>query len=109
MHAHPSSLLALKPNHAATPAMEAAGLAALLPRAELTTEGGHVAALSLLKRAARPTAIFASNDLRAIGVYQAARELGLRIPAPTGSALHSRQCTSHSSKWPLPPPNWRSL
>ncbi|MFD7947844.1 substrate-binding domain-containing protein, partial [Streptomyces sp. NPDC059744] len=27
-----------------------------------------------------PTAIFAGNDLQALGVYEAARELGLRIP-----------------------------
>jgi len=34
----------------------------------------------LLSRPDRPTAIFASNDLQALGVYQAAREAGLRIP-----------------------------
>jgi LacI family transcriptional regulator len=28
----------------------------------------------------RPTAIFAANDVSAMGVYQAAREIGLRIP-----------------------------
>jgi LacI family transcriptional regulator len=28
----------------------------------------------------RPTAIFAANDVSAIGVYQAAKELGLEIP-----------------------------
>jgi DNA-binding LacI/PurR family transcriptional regulator len=30
--------------------------------------------------AARPTAIFALNDMQALGVYQAARDLGLHIP-----------------------------
>jgi DNA-binding LacI/PurR family transcriptional regulator len=64
-------------------AMEAAGLAVdpgLVPNAELTQEGGRAAARDLLSRPERPTAVFASNDLQAFGVYQAARDLGLRIP-----------------------------
>jgi LacI family xylobiose transport system transcriptional regulator len=28
----------------------------------------------------RPTAIFTGNDLQALGLYEAARELGLRVP-----------------------------
>ena len=32
------------------------------------------------KRPNRPTAIFAGSDLQAMGVYEAARQLGLRIP-----------------------------
>jgi LacI family xylobiose transport system transcriptional regulator len=35
----------------------------------------------LLSRPARPTAIFASSDLVALGVYEAARSLGIAIPA----------------------------
>ena len=35
----------------------------------------------MLDRPDRPTAIFAATDPQALGVYQAARELGLRIPA----------------------------
>ena len=64
-------------------ALEAAGLPVderLVVRSELTREDGSVAARTLLDLADRPTAIFASNDLQALGVYQAARELGLRIP-----------------------------
>ncbi|WP_041542342.1 LacI family DNA-binding transcriptional regulator [Catenulispora acidiphila] len=64
-------------------AMQAAGLPVepeLIADAPLTREDGHAAALSLLTRADRPTAIFAANDLQALGVYRAARELGLRIP-----------------------------
>lgn len=38
-------------------------------------------ALKLLQIEDRPTAIFAANDQSAIGVYQAAEELGLNIPA----------------------------
>ncbi|GAA3822689.1 LacI family DNA-binding transcriptional regulator [Sphaerisporangium flaviroseum] len=64
-------------------ALEAAELSvdpALVLRTDLTREDGRVAALSLLSAADRPTAIFACNDLQALGVYQATRELGLRIP-----------------------------
>lgn len=42
--------------------------------------GGHREALALLSRPDRPTAIFAGSDMQALGVYQAARELGLDIP-----------------------------
>ncbi len=64
-------------------ALEAAGLPTdpgLVVRTDLTREDGRTAAIGLLNRAERPTAIFACNDLQALGVYQAARELGLRIP-----------------------------
>lgn len=63
--------------------MEAAGLAVtpdLIVSAALTREDGYAAARTLLGRADRPTAIFAANDLQALGVYQAAREAGLGIP-----------------------------
>lgn len=43
-------------------------------------EGGRRAAQQLLQSADRPTAIFASNDVLAIGVIQTARGLGLDIP-----------------------------
>ena len=64
-------------------AIESAGLSNdpdLVVRASLTHEDGHRAAVELLSRRVRPTAIFAANDLQALGVYQAARESGLRIP-----------------------------
>lgn len=38
------------------------------------------AALQLLAQESRPTAVFCFNDIVAMGVYKAARELGLRIP-----------------------------
>ena len=65
-------------------ATAAAGLAVdpgLVVQESFTQEGGHAAALDLLSRPHRPTAIFAGNDLQALGVYRAARALGLRIPA----------------------------
>ncbi len=45
-----------------------------------TREGGKLAALELLKLDDRPTALFASNDDMALGVYDAADELGLSVP-----------------------------
>jgi DNA-binding LacI/PurR family transcriptional regulator len=63
--------------------LEAAGVPAdpdLVVRADLTREAGRVAARELLARPDRPTAVFAANDLQALGVYQAARERGLSIP-----------------------------
>lgn len=41
---------------------------------------GYEATRELLSRSDRPTAVFAYNDRMAIGVYRAARELGLSIP-----------------------------
>lgn len=64
-------------------ALEVAGLPVdpeLIVRMQLTREDGHAAAAELLTRPDRPTAIFTANDLQALGVYQAAREAGLRIP-----------------------------
>jgi LacI family transcriptional regulator len=45
-----------------------------------TWESGHSNAMDLLSTQKRPTAIFAANDLMALGVMQAADELGLAIP-----------------------------
>ena len=43
-------------------------------------ESGRHAALALLQDSNPPEAIFAANDVTAIGVLQVARELGLSIP-----------------------------
>jgi LacI family xylobiose transport system transcriptional regulator len=55
---------------------------ALIRHGNFYVDAGIQEARVLLKRdpAARPTAIFALNDMQALGVYQAARELGLHIP-----------------------------
>lgn len=47
---------------------------------DYTFESGYRGALKLLSGANRPSAIIASNDEMAAGVYKAAYELGLRIP-----------------------------
>jgi DNA-binding LacI/PurR family transcriptional regulator len=43
-------------------------------------ENGYVAGKELLRRQNRPTAIFCTNDSRAIGVLRAAQELGVKVP-----------------------------
>ncbi|MCX3058301.1 LacI family DNA-binding transcriptional regulator [Streptomyces beihaiensis] len=52
----------------------------LVVHSALTREDGHAAARGLLSLPDRPTAVFTANDIQAVGVYQAAREAGLRIP-----------------------------
>lgn len=65
-------------------ALEEAGC--LLPEeavryCDYVVEDGKRKALELLGRPDRPTALFCCNDLLAIGALQAAKELGLRVPA----------------------------
>ncbi|MFD3712299.1 LacI family DNA-binding transcriptional regulator [Streptomyces sp. NPDC058677] len=62
--------------------MRAHGLAdrALVETGDLTEEGGFRAAVRLLGRPGRPTAVVAVNDITAVGVLSAAAELGLRVP-----------------------------
>jgi LacI family transcriptional regulator len=43
-------------------------------------DGGYEHAMRLLTGPNRPTAVFAGSDLQAMGVYRAARQLGLSIP-----------------------------
>ena len=52
----------------------------LIEIGDYTTETAMICARKLLSLADRPTAIFAANDMSAMGVYEAAREFGLQIP-----------------------------
>jgi LacI family transcriptional regulator len=64
-------------------ALESAGIRVdrrLIEPGDFHHEGGFAAADRLLQREDRPTAIFASNDQMALGIYEAARRLGLRVP-----------------------------
>ena len=64
-------------------AMASAGITvepALTPVEILYVEGGLRAGTSLLRLPDPPTAIFTANDLQAIGVFEAARRAGMRIP-----------------------------
>jgi DNA-binding LacI/PurR family transcriptional regulator len=66
-------------------AMDAAGVAvdpALIRHGNFYVDAGvrEARALLELEASARPTAIFALNDMQALGVYHAARDLRLHIP-----------------------------
>ncbi|MCL2734611.1 MAG: LacI family DNA-binding transcriptional regulator [Actinomycetia bacterium] len=64
-------------------ALETAGIAydaALVTNGDFHHEAGYTKGLELLRLPDRPTAVFTGNDLQALGLYEAARELGLRIP-----------------------------
>lgn len=64
-------------------ALEGAGLTvdpSLVRHGDFYLEGGYRHGLDLLRSAEPPTAIFAGSDLQALGVYKAARELGVEIP-----------------------------
>jgi len=53
---------------------------ALIASGDYTTETGVSGARQLLSLENPPSAIFASNDQMAMGVYQVAEEMGIRIP-----------------------------
>jgi len=64
-------------------ALETAGVPcdpALVRHGTFQHEAGHRLGRRLLRLPDRPTAVFAGNDVQAMGVYEAAREVGLRIP-----------------------------
>ncbi|MEU4514974.1 LacI family DNA-binding transcriptional regulator [Nonomuraea wenchangensis] len=63
-------------------------------------EGGLAAAQRLLRLPDPPTAIFATNDGQAIGVYHAAHRLGLRIPDDLSVVGFD---DLPSVRWALPP------
>ncbi len=46
---------------------------------DLTEAGGYQAALSLLNRQPRPTAILGINDLTALGIFRAAKDRGIYV------------------------------
>jgi LacI family transcriptional regulator len=53
---------------------------ALMLHGQFTYDSGVAMGLELLGRAAPPTAIFAGSDLTALGVLEAARRCGVRVP-----------------------------
>jgi LacI family transcriptional regulator len=64
-------------------ALETAGLGVddeLIHRGNFYHEAGFAAGSQLLRLSDPPTAIFAASDQMALGVYQAVRRRGLRVP-----------------------------
>lgn len=64
-------------------ALERAGIASddsLIREGRFDVDSGYDATMSLMTADEPPTAIFAGSDLQAVGTYQAAHTLGLRIP-----------------------------
>ncbi|GAA4583810.1 LacI family DNA-binding transcriptional regulator [Planotetraspora phitsanulokensis] len=64
-------------------ALETAGLGIdpeLIRNGDFLVNSGHVQAHNLLSLPEPPTAIFAGSDLQAFGVFEAARQRGLRVP-----------------------------
>ena len=53
---------------------------AIIVQGDFSRESGYQQAQALLRQEPRPTAIFAANDLMAVGVLDAAHELGLSLP-----------------------------
>ncbi len=53
---------------------------ALVEYGDWETDSGYAAARALLRTDAPPTAIFAANDLMALGALYAAQDAGLRVP-----------------------------
>lgn len=83
------SLIIGRVNHADLEAREAGWLRAIdeaglspgpIARCEFSREGGFLAATQLFRRAQRPTAVFVSSDLQAIGALSALHSLGVRVP-----------------------------
>ncbi|MEI7035261.1 LacI family DNA-binding transcriptional regulator [Fulvimonas yonginensis] len=58
----------------------APGVACDVVPGEFTEESGYAAATTLLGRPDRPRAVFAANDMMAVGCLYAFKEAGLRVP-----------------------------
>jgi LacI family transcriptional regulator len=73
----------------------------LIEIGDYTTETAVICARRLLSLPDRPTAIFAANDMSAMGVYQVAGELGLQIPGDLSVVGFDNLRESASLKPPL--------
>ncbi len=66
----------------------------------VSVEAGLRATSALLGQAPRPTAVFAFNDVTAVGAYQAARRAGLRVPDDL--SIVGFDNTSLAAAWEVP-------
>jgi LacI family transcriptional regulator len=74
--------------------------ASLVIEQDSQAPGGYAAAMDLLSRDDRPTALFCFNDRMAMGAYQAASTLGLAIPADLSIVGFDDQELISDSLWP---------
>jgi len=84
-------------------ALAAAGIgldAGLVVQGDFQHESGYVAGGRLLDLAEPPTAVFATSDQMALGVYEAARRRGLRVPADLSVAGFD---DLPEARWSAPP------
>ncbi|WP_200952078.1 LacI family DNA-binding transcriptional regulator [Arthrobacter sp. Soil736] len=70
-----------------------------IARSEFTRIGGYAAGKRLLASANRPTAIFASSDMQAIGILRALHEAGLSVPGDVALASFDGSVEAEYS-WP---------
>ncbi|WP_426764148.1 LacI family DNA-binding transcriptional regulator [Pseudarthrobacter sp. 1G09] len=68
-------------------------------RTPFTREGGYAAGKRLLAGAERPTAIFATSDLQAVGILRALHEAGLSVPRDMALASFDGSAEAEYS-WP---------
>ncbi|MEH0573942.1 LacI family DNA-binding transcriptional regulator [Streptomyces sp. B21-108] len=67
---------------------------AVVELSDMAEEGGHRAAVRLLSRPDRPTAVFAVNDIACVGALSAAEEMGLRVPRDLSVVGYDNTSTS---------------
>jgi LacI family transcriptional regulator len=68
-------------------------------RSAFTRDGGYTAGRRLLASASKPTAIFASSDLQAIGILRALHEAGVTVPDDIAMASFDGSAEAEYS-WP---------
>lgn len=68
-------------------------------RSFFTRDGGYVAGQRLLTAANKPTAIFASSDMQAIGILRALHEAGVSVPDDIALAAYDGSAEAEYS-WP---------
>ena len=99
----PGAMVAIARLHGYHAALAQRGLTSdpeLMMAGPFMFDTGFTAALELLGRSARPTALFASNDSQALGAIEAARTLGLRVPEDVSIVGFDDISTA---RWSAPP------
>ncbi|WP_308121114.1 LacI family DNA-binding transcriptional regulator [Paractinoplanes bogorensis] len=99
----PGAMVAIARLHGYHAALSQHGLTGdpgLMTAGPFSFETGFSAGLELLGRKERPTALFASSDGQALGVIEAARTLGLRVPEDVSVVGFD---DINAARWSAPP------